>query len=793
MPTETRYYSIDGVRHHFREGTDQGVIDRAMRDYAQNKVPATPEILPGKQSTLSEDKSAGGLWQSLLGGPERAVRGWATSLWDNLLAGSQGVRTDAPETGGKLAPMREQWLFAEQQPLVSDPNKYFAAREPQTGKMAVYERTPQTAADLGERITQVGRAAASAQPERLPMVTAEGGIRGGMLPQQAKVHALLQDFERANVPASVPVVRQGLAGRTSLRGGRVLPDSPVVAGLRRSMAATGQEAERVAAGYGTVATPEDAGSVAANAARRFAADRSAGNANYGEFFRLMHGSQPAQMNRTLTLLRELRGRFPSAPGLTGLFTNPKLSRLSGELEPRTVTTPAKVSPIVNAMGQPIVTAPATSRTVGGTLTTPELRELRSQLGYLLEESDFGPEAIPKAQVRRVYAALTADMRAAAVRQGPQAVRALARATTDYGIRMRTIERLEPLLRTDSPESTFGRINDAARVKGGDLGLLQTAQRAMTPQEWGDIGAATIRRLGVPAPGSGAVDIIGDNFSVSEFARNWDKLSGRAKDILFGLDTPSSARSGLETVSRVAQRLKNVSSLAAPSRVGGLGMTAIVFEEVGRAIMRGEFPWATAAGLVGAYGFSKMMMMPGFTRWMYQLPRTTDVAQAARSLELYLTNPVAAAQQAEPPQKPEPGLAPPIARPRVGGVNLNPTNFDTTQAPGLIQPGNVDPWNRPVLKNPDGSYSTTSSMSIGTDQGEVLIPTVIDGKRLSPAEAQKHYEETGQHLGIFKSAKEADDYAQKLHNAQAAAYDQKGRKAGGVGPQGGTVTGVAPAP
>ena len=47
------------------------------------------------------------------------------------------------------------------------------------------------------------------------------------------------------------------------------------------------------------------------------------------------------------------------------------------------------------------------------------------------------------------------------------------------------------------------------------------------------------------------------------------------------------------------------------------------------------------------------------------------------------------------------------------VLMTPPGFDTTNAPGMVAPGNLDPWNRPVLHNPDGGYSTTSSISIGT--------------------------------------------------------------------------------
>lgn len=83
--------------------------------------------------------------------------------------------------------------------------------------------------------------------------------------------------------------------------------------------------------------------------------------------------------------------------------------------------------------------------------------------------------------------------------------------------------------------------------------------------------------------------------------------------------------------------------------------------------------------------------------------------------------------------------------------------------GLVEPGNIDIKNRPILRNPDGSISTEVSMSIGTDQGEILIPRVINGKLVSPGEAIDHFKKTGEHLGIFKNIDSANTYAEALHN------------------------------
>jgi len=107
----------------------------------------------------------------------------------------------------------------------------------------------------------------------------------------------------------------------------------------------------------------------------------------------------------------------------------------------------------------------------------------------------------------------------------------------------------------------------------------------------------------------------------------------------------------------------------------------------------------------------------------------------------------------------------------------PNLADPSYGPDVIEKGNIDLHHRPVVKNSDGSISTVRSVSFGTDQGEVLVPTVIDGKIVNDKEAFDHYKKTGEHLGIFKTAEAADKYAEELHKAQEAEYIHKSKAKG----------------
>ena len=85
-------------------------------------------------------------------------------------------------------------------------------------------------------------------------------------------------------------------------------------------------------------------------------------------------------------------------------------------------------------------------------------------------------------------------------------------------------------------------------------------------------------------------------------------------------------------------------------------------------------------------------------------------------------------------------------------------------------GNIDLNHRTVVHNSDGSFSTEESITVGYDDGVVLIPTIIDGKSVSNDEAIEHYEQTGEYLGKFDTEEDAQLYAEALHKRQEAFYE-----------------------
>lgn len=496
-------------------------------------------------------------------------------------------------------------------------------------------KTPQPIG--GKRAFETGMGLAlGAGPANLRSIGAVPGlVRGMVTPEHAAAAQRMANMQQAGIDPSVPAVGGGYAQRLTTGMARALPWSPIESGSQRQLGQAAASAGAAAQQFGAPQGAHGIGSVIKNAIMRFAEDRTQGGRDFGRFFALMHGAPPIPMTNTIAALRNIVPRYPSAPELEDVLNDPAVKRMLSGIEPKQVTAPAIVSPMLGPGGQPIVTTPARTFTQGGTLTVQELKNVRTALGYRLNHIHYGPDTIPKAELSRIYAALSNDMKAAARARGPAALKALETANFNYGTRMNVIKFLGPLVKQGeaSPESTFAKLNAAAQEKGGDLGLLYKAKQVLNPQEWGDVGASIIQQLGKPTKGQADPNRL--PFSVNSFTTNWSGLSAKAKDLLFGPPAPGTPRQGLEALASAAASMKHVEKLANISHSGEYVMAQRVIEgAVGMvaAGLSGQFPAEVASAATGvglSYAAAKLMMMPGFTRWMYELPR---VISGARTLQ-----------------------------------------------------------------------------------------------------------------------------------------------------------------
>lgn len=91
--------------------------------------------------------------------------------------------------------------------------------------------------------------------------------------------------------------------------------------------------------------------------------------------------------------------------------------------------------------------------------------------------------------------------------------------------------------------------------------------------------------------------------------------------------------------------------------------------------------------------------------------------------------------------------------------------------GMLQPGNIDLKNRPIVPNPaEGGISTVRTITVTGPGGKAwLLPTAVNGKIVSNQQAIDHWRQTGQHLGVFQNENLANRYSVALHNQQAKLY------------------------
>lgn len=474
------------------------------------------------------------------------------------------------------------------------------------------------AADEGtipERIEAASRAATN------PLVLGLGAAAGALAPAAPKTsRSVLAEqadrFDQAGVRMPLAATGPGKAATA-----KAISENPI-AGYRarrfleEPLDDTAAAVDRVAGKYGTATSRELAGEAAQQGVRDFNRRFSerAGRL-YDRAFSAIDDAQAAKVaaaeqqallrpgakvapvidpRATKGLLRDVNTRVNAAP-LADIIDDPRMSRIAKALEEG-----------------------------GGDIRFSDLRALRTWVREA-QKNETLRQGIDRATLQRLESTLTDDIQRNAMNlAGPKAARQLRQADNFYRIGSQRIEtQLQDFLGKATPrsgESAYDAIITAASDKGGaNAAKLLALKKSLTPEEWGDVAATTVTRLGKPAAG------VADKgpFSVSTFVTNYEKLSPRGRALLFGsgdlrkeLDNLVSVASALKDVERAANSSRSATAMQSIGTVAGLANPGTVAP--------------TVTGLAAMTATGEALTNPAFVRWLVQ---NAKAARAGRQIQL----------------------------------------------------------------------------------------------------------------------------------------------------------------
>jgi len=189
-----------------------------------------------------------------------------------------------------------------------------------------------------------------------------------------------------------------------------------------------------------------------------------------------------------------------------------------------------------------------------------LKDLRSGIGRSMGKLDGPMSSLPEAELKRLYASLSQDMRSAATAAGDDALKAFNRANKFYSAGMKRINgALKKVTKADTPEKAYNNILalTTADSPRGSTAKLQQIKVSLPKEQWSTVSSTILRKLGEAKVGQRGAPDASDfaEFSPSTFLTNWNKMDKGAKTVLTSGNIPQSARKELDNLALVAQRFK----------------------------------------------------------------------------------------------------------------------------------------------------------------------------------------------------------------------------------------------
>ena len=359
------------------------------------------------------------------------------------------------------------------------------------------------------------------------------------------------------------------------------------------LAQTKAAAERVAATLTPPRTEQGAGEIvrraAVDAAERFGFSQER---IYGEAFDMVGAETLVSPNAVSQLWQDMALELSRSPRALRPALQPAIDMLNAIIE---------------------------DGAANGGIPFQALRQIRTNVGRDIAQPMLsGSSGAKNEALKRIYGALTADMSEAAKTAGPEASKTLAVADRFTRQWMNTAAKtMEKISKFDADERAF----NFAFQTGRDGGIaLQRMKQHFLPEEWDAISATVLSRLGRAT--SGAQTAAGDEFSVSTFLTNWNKLKPKAKDALFGGSRYAQLREGLDKLIEVAGSLKGVEKVANTSNTARSMIAWSTLQTLGGALGGLTIGGDPQSAIVGAIGVvvaprvaAKLITNPAFIEWL----------------------------------------------------------------------------------------------------------------------------------------------------------------------------------
>lgn len=313
---------------------------------------------------------------------------------------------------------------------------------------------------------------------------------------------------------------------------------------------------RATSEIGTPGTPERIGGVMQDSAKRYVqAFKDRSEKLYGEVGKHIPANTRVPISNAAAAIDEVKAVFEG---------NPELAKKLGVTAWDGILAEAQES---------------------GGLQWAALTRFRSQVGAAIgrNKGEIGDNA--HGDLSQLYGALTADMEAGAQAAGKPALDAWKRANSHYSKGSEAISKL--LDQNASPERAYEAFVAMAKKdrSTADARRMRIIRASMNKEEWGDVSASIVDRLGKSRPGQQNAE--GDSFSPATFLTEWNKLSSEAKNILL----PRATRVELEKLAKVADLVRDAGGERNMSNTG----TVVVGAGLGASATQAPLTTALAVG------------------------------------------------------------------------------------------------------------------------------------------------------------------------------------------------------